>query len=122
MKPSPPTHPLDRCPKCGCEDLFVRKDLPRLVALAILVGSVICFLTLAANPRTMIAGVWVLVGSAVLLLIVYLTAGRYTVCYRCRAEFHDQLPNPNRLRFDPLIAGKYPPPLPSNESWIRKYL
>jgi len=103
---------LAKCPKCGCEDLYLRKDFPKIVGLAIAAGAGLSFLTLAGNPRTFAASLWVLLGSAFLLLIVFLTAGRYTTCYRCRAEFHDNPPNPNHHTFDPAIAQKYPPPLP----------
>lgn len=113
---------LDKCPKCGCEDLFLRRDFPRLVGLAILVGAAISFLTLAGNPRTLVAGVWVLVGSALLILMVYLTAGRFTICYRCRAEFHDHSINRLHRGYDPAIAQKYPPPLPSNKSETSTHL
>ncbi|MCC6423699.1 MAG: hypothetical protein IT447_09505 [Phycisphaerales bacterium] len=112
----PDEQQLDKCPKCSCGDLFVRRDFPRLLGLAIIVGAVISFLALASNPRTLAAGVWVLVGSAFLVLVVYLTAGWYTVCYRCRAEDHDHPANRIHHGFNRDIARKYPPPLPSNES------
>jgi hypothetical protein len=107
---------LEKCPKCGCEELFVRRELPRLLVLAIVVGAVISFLTLCSNPATRVAGMWVLAGSALLVLIVYLTAGWYTVCYRCRAEFHDHAANRMHRSYDRIIARKYPPPLPAKES------
>lgn len=113
MPADDPEQYLVKCPKCGCEDLYLRKDFPRLVALAIVIGAGLSFITLAGNPRTFAAGLWVLLGSALLLLIGYLVAGKYTVCYRCRAAFYDSPNNPNHHGHDPAIAEKYPPPLPA---------
>src|SRR3712207_3360011 len=99
--------PLTKCPACGCRDLFVRKDFPQRLGLAVVVGAALTFLVLAARPATFYIGVWVLVSAVVLDALVSLFVGRVTVCYRCRGEFRDVPLNPAHAGFDPATAEKY---------------
>jgi hypothetical protein len=98
---------LHACPSCGCKDLFVRKDFPQKLGLAVVVVAAVSFLILAANPRTFYIGVWVLVAAAGLDAVLYFVVKKVTVCYRCRAEFRDVPVNPEHEAFELSIGEKY---------------
>src|SRR4051794_32368690 len=95
-----PTSFLTTCPKCGCRDLFVRKDFPQKMGLAIVVIAGVSFLLLAAWPRTFYLGVMVLAASVGVDLVIYFLVGKVTVCYRCRAEFREVPLNPEHEGFE----------------------
>src|SRR5947209_5642644 len=98
---------LTQCTKCGCRDLFVRKDFPQRLGLAIVVAAAGTFLVLSARPNTFYIGVWVLLAAVILDGIVYFAVGKVTVCYRCRAEFRDVRINPAHRGFELAIGEKY---------------
>jgi hypothetical protein len=102
-----PGQPLNSCPKCGCTDLFVRKDFPQKLGLAIVVVAALTFLALASRPRYFYLGALVLVVAAFVDAIIYLMVGKVTVCYRCRAEFRDVPINSEHEGFELAIAEKY---------------
>ena len=99
--------PLVRCPKCDCRDLFVRKDFPQKLGLAIVVVAGVAFLVLAASRERFYLGVIVLLASVVLDLVLYAIVPRITVCYRCRAEFRDVPINPEHEGYELAIGEKY---------------
>ena len=101
------TEYLTACRACGCRDLFVRKDFPQKLGLAIVAAAGGAFLVLAARATTLYIGVWVLVGAALLDGVLYLFVPRLTVCYRCRAEFRHVPPNPRHGPFELAVAEKY---------------
>ena len=98
---------LTACPHCGCRDLFVRKDFPQKLGLAVVIIAGVSFLILAAFPRTFYLGVIVLLASALVDFALYFVVPRITVCYRCRAEFRDRPLNPGHAGFELAIAEKY---------------
>lgn len=102
-----PTEPLKSCAKCGCADLFVRKDFPQKLGLTIVVVAALTFLALASRPRYFYLGALVLVLAAVADAVIYLLVGKVTVCYRCRAEFRDVPLNPQHEGFELAVAEKY---------------
>ena len=79
---------LQRCPACGCRELFVRKDFPQRVGLTIVVLG-------AAAAVVMFAIGYVIWGFAVMGsvaladLLISPFVKRCLVCYRCRSEFRD---------------------------------
>ena len=99
--------PLKECPKCGCRDLFVRKDFPQKVGLGIVVAAGVAFVILAARPRTFYLGVWVLVGAAAVDAALYFWVPKVTTCYRCRADFRGVPINPEHHAFELATAEKY---------------
>jgi hypothetical protein len=102
-----PIEPLKSCPKCGCGDLFVRKDFPQKLGLTIVIVAATAFTILASRPRYFYLGALVLVAAVVVDAVIYLLVGKVTVCYRCRAEFHDVPVNPEHEGFELAIAEKY---------------
>jgi hypothetical protein len=101
---------ITACPKCGCTDLFVRKDFPQKLGLAIVVVAAITFLALASRPRYVYLGALVLAAAAVVDAAIYLFVGKVTVCYRCRAELRDVPINPDHEGFELAVAEKYRTP------------
>jgi hypothetical protein len=99
--------PITTCPKCGCRDLFVRKDFPQKLGLAIVVVAAVMFLVLAASRQRFYLGVIVLCVAAAVDAVIYLFVGRVTVCYKCRAEFRDSPVNPEHEGFELAVAEKY---------------
>lgn len=97
---------LIQCPKCGCKDLFVRKDFPQKLGLAIVAAAAAAFLALAAQPRTFWIGACVLAAAAIVDAVLYLVVGKVTVCYRCREEFRGPA-NPKHEGFELAIGEKY---------------
>lgn len=104
------SEPLQACPNCGCADLFIRKDFPQKLGLAIVVIAAVTFLALAARPRWFWLGALVLVLAAIVDAILYLFVKKITVCYRCRSEFRDVPLNPKHEGFELAVAEKYRQP------------
>ncbi len=76
---------VDRCAVCGGAEMFVRKDFPQRIGLAVVVAfglAAVYFL----NRSLWVA--WGILASAVLVdLVIYFVIGRVTTCYACRAEY-----------------------------------
>ena len=102
-----PVKPLESCPQCECRDLFIRKDFPQKLGLAIVAGAAIGFLVLSADPHRVYLGVWLLAGAVVIDALLYLFVPKITVCYRCRAEFRKMPLNPRHEGFELSIGEKY---------------
>jgi hypothetical protein len=98
---------LTACPNCGCTDLFIRKDFPQKLGLAIVIIAALTFLVLASRPRWFYLGAAVLVAAVVIDALAYLLVGRVTVCYRCRTEFRNIPVNPQHGGFELATAEKY---------------
>jgi hypothetical protein len=101
------TSPLTTCPKCGCRDLFVRKDFPQKLGLALVVIAAVTFLVLAATRGSFWIGALVLVAATIIDALLYAIVPKITVCYRCRAEFRDVPINPAHEGFELAIGEKY---------------
>jgi hypothetical protein len=99
--------PLTSCPHCNCRDLFVRKDFPQKLGLAIVICAAVAFLALAASRSNFYLGAIVLVVAAAVDAAIYFFVPRITVCYRCRAEFRDRPLNPEHHGFELAIGEKY---------------
>ena len=101
------TQHLTSCPSCGCRDLFVRKDFPQKLGMAVVVVAALTFIVLAASRQSFYLGALVLVAAALIDAVLYAVVGRVTVCYRCRAEFRDVPVNPAHEGFELAVAEKY---------------
>src|SRR5687767_2821373 len=62
---------LSVCPNCGCRDLFIRKDFPQKLGLAIVVVAASAFLVLAASRQHFYLGVIVLIAAALIDVLLY---------------------------------------------------
>jgi hypothetical protein len=101
------SEPLDVCPKCGCRDLFVRKDFPQKIGLAIVIVAGVAFIALAARAMTFRFGVWVLIAAVIIDAVLYFFVPRVTTCYRCRADFRGVPINPKHGAFELAVGEKY---------------
>jgi hypothetical protein len=101
------SEPLSTCPSCGCRDLFIRKDFPQKLGLAIVIVAGLTFLALAAWPRWFYLGVIVLLAAMVIDAALYWLVPTITVCYRCRSEFRDVPVNPQHHGFELAVGEKY---------------
>jgi hypothetical protein len=99
--------PLTQCPSCGCRDLFIRKDFPQKLGLAIVVIAAVAFLLLASSRLHFYVGAIVLIAAAAIDAAMYAFVPKITVCYRCRSEFRDTPINPAHEGFELAIAEKY---------------
>src|SRR5687768_13628681 len=102
--------PLHACPSCGCRDLFVRKDFPQKLGMAVVLAAVLAFIVLAVRRTTSWIGALVLVAAAAVDALLYLFVPKVTVCYRCRGEFRDVPLNPEHDGFELAVAEKYRTP------------
>ena len=96
---------LDQCAVCECRELFVRKDFPQSLGVAIVV--VFGVTALYFFQTSIFAALAVLTAAGLIDWCIYLIVGRVTVCYSCRAEYrHCQL-NPAHEGFDLAASEKY---------------
>ncbi len=98
---------LSACPNCGCRDLFIRKDFPQKLGLAIVVVAAVTFLVLAASRQKFYLGVIVLIVAMLIDAALYWFVPRITVCYKCRREFRDVPVNPEHAGFELAVGEKY---------------
>jgi hypothetical protein len=102
-----PEEPISACPKCGCRELFIRKDFPQNTGLLVVLVAGVAFLVLAADRGTFYLGIWVLLSAAAVDALLYLFVPKVTVCYRCRGEFRGAPLNPAHRPFELAVAEKY---------------
>ena len=96
---------LDECALCRGKELYVVKDFPQVVGLAVVAIAAVTSFVLLYNHTPMAFGV---LGAAALLdLAIYLIAPRMTVCYRCGCRFRDLAPNTDHKPFDLATSEKY---------------
>lgn len=96
---------MDRCAVCGGGELFVRKDFPQRLGVAI-----VAVFGLAAIYffRISVMHAWgVLALAAMLDLVIYALVGKVTTCYACRAEYRKCDLNPRHEGFDLATSEKY---------------
>ena len=102
-----PAEPLSTCPRCGCRELFIRKDFPQKLGIAIVIVAAIAFLILASSRQRFYLGALVLLAAAAVDFVLYALVPKITVCYRCRAEFRDVPLNPEHGGYELAVGEKY---------------
>lgn len=97
---------LTRCRLCGNEQMYVQKNFPQRLGLAILVTALA--LSCVFYYWHWLVWTWaVLIGSVVVDAILYRCVGTVSVCYRCQARYSGFAPNPNHHPFELEIAERY---------------
>ena len=77
---------LRTCLICGCQELYVRKDFPQRLGIAIVVcGFVASSVALAFHLRFVTYAI--LFATALIDLLLYLTVPNMLQCYRCQAVY-----------------------------------
>jgi hypothetical protein len=96
---------VDLCAVCGCRELFIRKDFPQKLGLAVVliagVASIILF------KRNFLAAYAVLAAAMAVDFLWYLMIGKVTTCYACRAEYRKGALNPAHQDFDLATSEQY---------------
>jgi len=96
---------VDRCVVCGGSELFIRKDFPQRLGVAVVVVfglAAIYYFSISV----LIA--WSILAAAVLVdLVIYAFLGKVTTCYACRAEYRKCPLNPAHEGFDLATSEKY---------------
>lgn len=82
---------ITACRSCGAKDLYLQKDFPRPIAIAIVIAGVVTV------PWTY--GIS-LIAVAVIDFILYRMVPWMTVCYKCRAEYRRFRLNPAHKEFE----------------------
>lgn len=96
---------VDACAVCGCTELFIRKDFPQKLGLAVVIlfgaAAIYCF-----TFNVLLA--WGVLAAAVLVdVLIYGFIGKLTTCYACRAEYRKCGLNPAHEGFDLATSEKY---------------
>lgn len=80
---------LRACVVCGCRELFIRKDFPQRLGIAIVVcGFVGSSIALAFHFRYLSYAI--LFATALVDLVLYFTVRNMLQCYRCEAVYRGQ--------------------------------
>lgn len=99
---------LAACAWCATEDLYIQKDFPHVLGLAIVVSGFVLssIFWYFYNP---IPAFLILLGTAALDVILYYLVPDVTICYRCLAQHRGPGTNPDgRFRsFDLAIGERY---------------
>jgi len=99
--------PLSVCPRCGCREMFIRKDFPQKLGITIVILAAVAFLMLASSRQRFYLGALVLLAAAAVDAVLYAIVPKITVCYRCRAEFRNAPLNPEHGGYELAIGEKY---------------
>jgi len=80
---------LRACVVCGCRELFIRKDFPQRLGVAIVVvGFIGSSIALAFHFRYLSYAI--LFATALIDLVLYFTVKNMLQCYRCQAIYRGQ--------------------------------
>lgn len=100
------SHHLRRCPVCGCEDLYVRKEIPHVTYFVVLLVAAVLAMLLFGLGQV----VWAVASLVVVLavdLAIFFFAGRMLVCYRCLTVYRNVPIRRRHPGFDRAVAQKY---------------
>lgn len=99
---------LEFCPWCATTDLYIQKDFPESLGLAIVIlGFAVS--TVYWYYERPLAAFAVLLASALLDMVLYYKVPDVTICYRCLSQIRGQGANPEgRLHpFDLAVGERY---------------
>jgi uncharacterized protein (DUF983 family) len=99
---------LTACAWCGTDDLYLQKDFPQGLGLAIVVAGFVVSTVFWYDERP-IPAYLVLLASALLDMVLYYRVPDVTICYRCLGQYRGAGANPGgRFRaFDLAIGERY---------------
>ena len=106
----PVSVPIERCPVCGFDLLYVKKDFPRKIGcLLVAIGAALSIPTHFISLAVVLA----------LEAIAYPFVPTLTACYRCECEIRGVSPNPSHRPFEHKIGLEHDrrkPPFRSSAS------
>lgn len=96
------------CPLCATEDLYLQKDFPQGLGLAIVALAIVVSTIFWYQDRP-IPAIGVLILSALVDMALYHWVGDVTICYRCLSQYRGAGSNPGGrfLPFDLAIGERY---------------
>lgn len=96
------------CPLCATEDLYLQKDFPQGLGLAIVAAAIAASTVFWYLDRP-IPALGILLLSALVDMALYYRVGDVTICYRCLSQYRGPGANPGgRFRgFDLAIGERY---------------
>ncbi|MGE3822421.1 MAG: hypothetical protein AB7I30_23650 [Isosphaeraceae bacterium] len=96
------------CPLCGTEDLYLQKDFPQGLGLAIVVAAIGISTVFWYQDRP-VPALGILLLSALVDMVLYSRVGDVTICYRCLSQYRGAQANPaGRFHpFDLAIGERY---------------
>jgi hypothetical protein len=99
---------LRACPVCATEDLYVQKDFPQGLGLAIVVAGFVVSTVFWYYDRP-VPALSVLMVSALADMALYYLVPDVTICYRCLSQYRGPGTNPGgRFRpFDLAVGERY---------------
>ncbi len=99
---------LAKCPACGSTDLYIRKDFPQVMGLAIVTAGFAVSTAFWYDERPLSA--YLVLGSSLLLdMVLYRWVPDVAACYRCSSQLRGPGINPDGRRgvFDLAVAERY---------------
>ena len=99
---------LSACPWCVTDDLYIQKDFPHVLGLAIVIAGFAASTVFWYDYRPA-AALGVLLFTAALDLVLFHLVPDVTICYRCLSQFRGRGANPEgRFKpFDLAIGERY---------------
>jgi hypothetical protein len=99
---------LRACPLCATDDLYVQKDFPQGLGLAIVVAGFVVSTVFWYLDRP-VPALGVLLVSALVDMALYYLVPDVTICYRCLSQYRGDRSNPGgRYRpFDLAVGERY---------------
>jgi hypothetical protein len=99
---------LRACPLCATEDLYVQKDFPQGLGLAIVVAGFVASTVFWYYDRP-VPALGILLVSALVDMALFYRVPDVTICYRCLSQFRGAGANPDgRHRpFDLAVGERY---------------
>jgi hypothetical protein len=102
----PEERALSACAVCGEKELYRKKAFPHWLGMLLLVLACIGFM-FANGLRRYWAAWGILLGSALIDGLLYMTVGDVVVCYHCNAHHRGFLANPVHGPFELSIGERY---------------
>lgn len=87
-------HKICRCPLCGTDELYLQKDFPERVGLALVVIAFIVA-TIFWYNYSWVGAIGTLVSVTLVDFAFFHTRKDVTVCYRCLAQFRKMTNHPD---------------------------
>jgi hypothetical protein len=99
---------LASCAWCATDDLYIQKDFPQGLGLAIVIAGFVVSTVFWYYERPLPA-YFVLLASALLDMVLYYRVPDVTICYRCLGQYRGAGSNPaGRFKpFDLAIGERY---------------
>ncbi len=99
---------LRACPVCATEDLYIQKDFPQGLGLAVVVAAIVTSTVFWYLDRP-VPALGVLLLSALVDMALYYRVGDVTICYRCLSQFRGTGANPGGrfAPFDLAVGERY---------------